>query len=57
MIIRAAARCGNTANSSLTIGIKNKIMNKRISSVQIEMFALRLLVQHIAKPLNSRIII
>ena len=30
----AAARCCNTANSSLTIDGKNDIMNKRIGSAQ-----------------------
>ena len=30
----AAVRCCNTVNSSLTIGVKNEIMNKLIGSVQ-----------------------
>ena len=33
-VFRAAARCCNTANSSLTIDGKNDIMNKRIGSAQ-----------------------
>ena len=33
-VFRAAARCCNTANSSSTIGVKFKIINKRIGSVQ-----------------------
>jgi len=31
-----AVRCCNTANSSLTIGVKKENMNKRIGSAQFE---------------------
>ena len=34
-VFLAAARCGNTANSSLTIDGKFEILNKRISYVQV----------------------
>ena len=45
----AVLRC-NTANSSLTIGVKKENMNKRIGSVQFESEALRKPALHITKP-------
>ncbi len=46
----AVLRC-NTANSSLTIGVKKENMNKRIGSAQFDRKMLRNPALHIAKPL------
>ena len=52
----AVLRCNN-ANSSLTIWLKNKVMNKRIGSVQIESEVLRNPVQHLAAPLWCSVLV
>jgi hypothetical protein len=50
--LTAVLHC-NTANSSLTIGVKKENMNKRIGSVQFENEVLRIPALPIAKPLCS----
>jgi len=50
----AVLRC-NTANSSLTIGVKKENMNKRIGSVRFENEVLRKPALHIAKPLQASV--
>ena len=45
------SRCCNSANSSLTIGVKFEFISKRIGSVQFDNKVLRNPVQHLARPL------